>query len=87
MGAAYYTLPSFRRDAKKDAVAMVNTFQKATSTLIQAKRSEASSLVRQLADTEEQIRDLRRQLAEKNMQQAGMDEEVQLLRTQLSARD
>lgn len=66
---------------------MVNTFQKATSTLIQAKRSEASSLVRQLADTEEQICDLRRQLAEKNMQQAGMDEEVQLLRAQLSARD
>lgn len=66
---------------------MVNTFQKATSALIQAKRSETSSLVRQLADTEEQICDLRHQLAERNMQQAGMDEEVQLLRAQLSARD
>ena len=66
---------------------MVNTFQKATSALMQAKRNEAFDLARQLADVDEQIRALRSQLAERDSQRAEMDEEVRLLRAQLSATD
>ena len=82
--AAHFTSASFRRDAKDDAVAMVNRFQKATGALMHAKRSEALDLARQLAEVDEEIRTLRSQLAEKDMAQAQADKEVQELRARLA---
>ena len=85
--ATHFSSASFRRDAKDDAVAMVNIFQKSTSALMHAKRSEALDLARQLAEVDEEIRTLRTQLAEKDMERAQADKEVQELRAQLGHRD
>ena len=85
--ATHFTSPSFRRDAKDDAIAIVNAFQKATSSLMYAKRSEALSLARQLADVDEQIRELRSQLVDKDIQRAEVDSQVHILRAQLAERD
>ena len=62
---------------------MVNMFQKSTSALMLAKRSEALSLARQLAEVDEEICSLRSQLAEKDSERAEVDKEVQALRAQL----
>ena len=82
--AAHFTSASFRRDAKEDAIAMVNIFQKATSALMLAKRGEALDLARQLAQVNEQIGALRSQLAEKDLERAQVDKVVQELRAQLA---
>lgn len=63
---------------------MVNTFQKATSALMLAKRNEALDMARQLAQVNEEIGTLRLQLAEKDSERAQVDKLVQELRAQLA---
>lgn len=63
---------------------MVNSFQKATSALMLAKRSEALDLARQLAQVNEEIGALRSQLAEKDVERAQVDKVVEELRAQLA---
>ena len=52
-----------------------------------AKRSEAVSLGRELEEIKEQISNLHSELAERNLEWAGADKELQLLRAQLAERD
>lgn len=85
--ATHFTSASLRRDAKEDAVAMVNIFQKATSALLQAKCSEAVSLTRKLAEVDNQICELRSQLAERDAQRGEVEEEVRTLRARLAEID
>ena len=85
--ATHFTSANFRRDAKEDAIAMVSTFQKATSTLMHVKRTEALGLARQLAEVDEELRALRSQLAEKDSERAKADKEVRALRAQLAEKE
>ena len=52
-----------------------------------AKRSEAVGLGRELEEVKEQIGNLRSELAKRNLERAGVDKELQLLRAQLAERD
>lgn len=51
-----------------------------------AKRSEAVGLGRELEEVKEQICNLRSELAKRNLERAGVDKELQLLRARLAER-
>lgn len=61
--ATHFTSANLRREAMDDTLEIINKFRLVTSSLLQAKRQDALEIARQLAESNERVRNLQEQVA------------------------
>ena len=61
--ATHFTSANLRRDAMDDTLEIINKFRLVTSSLLQAKRQDALEIAKQLAESNERVRNLQEQVA------------------------
>ena len=68
--ATHFTSSSLRRDAKEDAVSLINQFHSITRALLLTKRQEALDMAKKLVEAEESIQNAHKVLASREAQLA-----------------